>query len=40
MSKAQWAFRPAVLTRAIKAVEKAGKSVVAAEIDSAKCVAY
>jgi hypothetical protein len=34
MSKAQWAFRPAVLTRAIKAAEKAGKSVVCAEIDS------
>jgi hypothetical protein len=26
MSKGQWAFRPAVLTRAIKAAEKAGKS--------------
>jgi hypothetical protein len=35
MSKAQWAFRPAVLMRAIKAAEKAGKNVVGAEIDSA-----
>jgi hypothetical protein len=34
MSKGQWAFRPAVLTRAIKAAEKAGKDVVGAEIDS------
>jgi hypothetical protein len=34
MSKGQWAFRPAMLTRAIKAAEKAGKSVVGAEIDS------
>jgi hypothetical protein len=34
MSKGQWAFRPAVLTRAIKAAEKAGKSVLGAEIDS------
>ena len=33
MSKGQWAFRPAMLTRAIKAAEKAGKSVVDAEID-------
>jgi hypothetical protein len=35
MSKAQWAFRPAVLMCAIKAAEKAGKNVVSAEIDSA-----
>jgi hypothetical protein len=34
MSKGQWAFRPAALTRAIKAAEKAGKNVVEAEIDS------
>jgi len=34
MSKGQWAFRPAVLTRAIKAAEKAGKNVSGAEIDS------
>ena len=34
MSKGQWAFRPAMLTRAIKAAEKAGKDVVGAEIDS------
>jgi hypothetical protein len=34
MSKGQCAFRPAVLTRAIKAAEKAGKNVVGAEIDS------
>ena len=34
MSKGQWAFRPAVLTRAIKAAEKAGKNVLKAEIDS------
>jgi hypothetical protein len=34
MSKGQWAFRSAVLTRAIKAAEKAGKNVVGAEIDS------
>ena len=34
MSKGQWAFRPAVLTRAIKAAEKAGKNIVGAEIDS------
>ena len=34
MSKGQLAFRPAVLTRAIKAAEKAGKDVVGAEIDS------
>jgi hypothetical protein len=34
MSKGQWAFRPAVLTRAIKAAEKAGKNVVRAAIDS------
>ena len=34
MSKGQWAFRPAVMTRAIKAAEKAGKGVIAAEIDS------
>jgi len=34
MSKGQWAFRPAVLTRAIKAAEKAGKVVVGTEIDS------
>jgi hypothetical protein len=34
MSKGQWAFRPAALTRAIKAAEKAGKDVVGAEIDS------
>jgi len=34
MSKGQWAFRPAVLTRAIKAAEKAGKNGFGAEIDS------
>jgi hypothetical protein len=34
MSKGQWAFRPAALTRAIKAAEKAGKNVVGAKIDS------
>ena len=34
MSKGQWAFRSAALTRAIKAAEKAGKGVIAAEIDS------
>jgi hypothetical protein len=34
MSKDRWAFRPAVLTRAIKAAEKAGKNVFGAEIDS------
>jgi hypothetical protein len=34
MSKGQWAFRPAVLTCAIKAAEKAGKVVVGTEIDS------
>jgi len=34
MSKGQWAFRPAALTRAIKAAEKAGKIVVQVEIDS------
>ena len=34
MSKGQWAFRPAVMTRAIKAAEKAGKNVSGAEIDS------
>ena len=34
MSKGRWAFRPAALTRAIKAAEKAGKDVVGAEIDS------
>ena len=34
MSKGQWAFRPAALTRAIKAAEKAGKNVVGAEINS------
>ena len=34
MSKGQWAFRPAVLMRAIKAAEKAGRNVVGAEIDS------
>ena len=34
MSKGQWAFRPAALTRAIKAAEKAGKVVVGTEIDS------
>jgi hypothetical protein len=34
MSKGQWAFRPAVMTRAIKAAEKAGKDGVGAEIDS------
>jgi hypothetical protein len=32
MSKGQWAFRPAALTRAIKAAEKAGKTVAEAEI--------
>jgi hypothetical protein len=31
MSKGQRAFHPAVLTRVIKAAEKAGKNVVAAE---------
>ena len=35
MSKGQWALRPAALTRAIKAAEKAGKNVVGAKIDSA-----
>jgi len=34
MSKGQWAFKPAALTRAIRAAEKAGKNVVRAEIDS------
>jgi hypothetical protein len=34
MSKGQWAFRPAALTRAIKAAEKAGKNVTGAKIDS------
>jgi hypothetical protein len=34
MSKGRWAFRPAALTRAIKAAERAGKDVVGAEIDS------
>jgi hypothetical protein len=34
MSKGRWAFRPAVLSRAIKAAEKAGKNVLKAEIDS------
>ena len=34
MSKGRWAFRPAALTRAIKAAEKAGKDVVGARIDS------
>jgi len=34
MSKGRWAFRPAVLTRAIKAAEKAGKNVLGVEIDS------
>jgi len=34
MSKGQWAFRPAVMTRAIKAAEKAGKLVVGTKIDS------
>lgn len=34
MSKGQWAFRPAALTRAIKAAKKAGKDVVGAEINS------
>jgi hypothetical protein len=33
MSKGQWALRPAALTRAIKAAEKAGKAVLGAEID-------
>jgi hypothetical protein len=35
MSKGRWAFRPAALTRAIKAAEKAGKTVAGVEIDSA-----
>jgi hypothetical protein len=34
MSKGQWAFRPAVMTRAIKAAEKVGKVVIGTEIDS------
>jgi hypothetical protein len=34
MSKGRWAFRPAALTRAIKAAERAGKNVAEAEIDS------
>ena len=34
MSKGQWAFRPAVVTRAIKAAEKVGKVVIGTEIDS------
>ena len=34
MSKGQWAFRPAALTRTIKAAEKAGKVVVGTKIDS------
>jgi hypothetical protein len=34
MSKGQWAFRPAALTRAIKAAEKAGKNVAVAKINS------
>jgi len=34
MSKGQWAFRPVVMARAIRAAEKAGKNVVGAEIDS------
>jgi hypothetical protein len=34
MSEGQWAFRPAVLTCAFKAAEKAGKDIVGAEIDS------
>jgi hydroxymethylglutaryl-CoA reductase len=34
MSKGVWAFRPAALTRAIKAAEKAGKTVAEAQIDS------
>jgi hypothetical protein len=34
MSKGRWAFRPAALTRAIKAAEKAGKDVMGAKIDS------
>ncbi len=35
MSKKRWAFRPAALTRAIKAAEKAGKNVLEAKIESA-----
>jgi len=38
MSKGQWAFRPAVMTRAIKAAEKAGKLVVGTKIDSVDCI--
>jgi len=34
MSKGRWAFKPAALTSAIKAAEKAGKTVAMAEIDS------
>jgi hydroxymethylglutaryl-CoA reductase len=34
MSKGRWAFRPAAVTRAIKAAERAGKNVAEAEIDS------
>ena len=34
MSKGQWAFRPAALTRTIKAAEKAGKVVVGTKFDS------
>jgi len=34
MSKGQWAFRPAVMMRAIKAAEKVGKVVIGTEIDS------
>ena len=33
MSKGQWAFRPTEVTRAIKAAEKAGKTVAEADID-------
>jgi hypothetical protein len=33
MSKRQWAFRPAVLTRAIKAAEKAGNACIQQIID-------
>ena len=33
MSKSQWAFRPTEVTRAIKAAEKAGKTVAEVDID-------
>jgi hypothetical protein len=34
MSKGKWAFKPAALTRAIKAAEKAGKIVTGSRICS------